>query len=249
MEAIRDLSEDINFSHQQKLSSLGFLSTSIAHEIKNHLGALRMILERIIDKFYSDKDDNSEEKKNILMIYNELVNSIAVPERLLKLSRATTDNSQEINVIQSIQDVISLMDFEAKSHGISIEFSVPTKEIIINGNDADFKMAVINITLNAIKAMDSKGILTISVKQNKNKYTTISFNDTGIGIAPENMSRIFDPFFSGGHDLSKNGTGLGLSITKSIVEKCGGSISVSSTLGAGSCFTLSFPPIKKLAKK
>lgn len=249
VEAIRDLSEDINFSHQQKLSSLGFLSTSIAHEIKNHLGALRMILERIIDKFYSDKDDNSEEKKNILMIYNELVNSIAVPERLLKLSRATTDNSQEINVIQSIQDVISLMDFEAKSHGISIEFSVPTKEIIINGNDADFKMAVINITLNAIKAMDSKGILTISVKQNKNKYTTISFNDTGIGIAPENMSRIFDPFFSGGHDLSKNGTGLGLSITKSIVEKCGGSISVSSTLGAGSCFTLSFPPIKKLAKK
>ena len=86
-------------------------------------------------------------------------------------------------------------------------------------------------------------------KQNKNKYTTISINDTGIGIAPENISRIFDPFFSGGHDLSKNGTGLGLSITKSIVEKCGGSIAVSSTLGAGSCFTLSFPPIKKLAKK
>lgn len=249
VESIRDLSDDINFSHQQKLSSLGFLSTSIAHEIKNHLGALRMILERLLDKFYADKSDESEEKKNLLMIYHELVSCIAVPERLLKLTRSVSDNTQQVNVADSINDVINLLDFEAKSKGITIDFRPPAAEIIIRGNDADFKMVVINIILNAIKAMDADGVLTISVKRDQNRRIHIDFADTGTGIPPENLSRIFDPFFSEGHDASKKGSGLGLSIAKSIVEKSGGKISVSSTVGIGSCFTLSFPPIKNLAKK
>ncbi len=249
VESIRDLSEDINFSHQQKLSSLSFLSTSIAHEIKNHLGALRMILEHLLDKFYAQKDDNSEEKKNLLLIYNELINCIDIPKRLLKLTRSSQNQSAPINVTDSINDVIGLLDFEIKSKGINIEFIQPPEEVLIKGDDADFKMVIINIVQNALKAMESNGILTISVKVDKSRHINISFSDNGIGIAPENINRIFDPFFSDGHDSAKKGTGLGLSIAKSIVEKSGGRIKVSSTLGAGSCFTLSFPPIKNVAKK
>ncbi|MBE6444783.1 MAG: HAMP domain-containing protein [Alphaproteobacteria bacterium] len=248
VEAIRDLSDDINFSHQQKLSSLGFLSTSIAHEIKNHLGALRMLLERQIDRFYINRDDNDEEKQNIMLIYNELINSIAVPERLLKLTQSSSD-AKKINVKENLNDVICLLDYEAKRNGISIEYKFPNKDIFIQGNSSDFKMVAINIILNAIKAMDNKGILTISIKQNAKKQTIISFSDTGVGISPENMPRIFDPFFSEGKDNIKKGAGLGLSITKSLVEKYNGSISVSSTIGSGSCFTLSFPSIKNVAKK
>lgn len=249
VESIRDLSDDINFSHQQKLSSLGFLSTSIAHEIKNHLGALRMILERLIDKFYADKDDSCEEKKNLLMIYNELVNCIAVPERLLKLTRSTSDNTQEVNITDSINDVVNLLDFEIKSKGITVNYTPPADEIIIHGNDADFKMVIINIMLNALKAIDTDGSITISIKKDRHRNINISFADTGIGISPENLNRIFDPFFSDGHNSNKKGSGLGLSIAKSIVEKSGGTISVTSTVGVGSCFTLSYPPIKNLAKK
>ena len=249
VESIRDLSDDINFSHQQKLSSLVFLSTSIAHEIKNHLGALRLLLERLLDKFYADTDNDNEVKKNLLMIYRELESSIAVPERLLKLTRSSSDSSQSINIKDSIQDVISLLDFEAKSLGISIEFSAPAKDLFITGNEADFKMVTINIILNALKAMNNNGILTINIKQDRTKKILISFTDTGVGIAPENLNRIFDPFFTGHQDNSPNGTGLGLSITKAIIEKIGGTISVNSTLGVGSCFTLSFPPIKTIAKK
>ena len=83
----------------------------------------------------------------------------------------------------------------------------------------------------------------------KKKNVLISFNDTGIGIAPDKINRIFDPFYSGDNASDKKGSGLGLSIAKSIVEKSGGKISVSSTLGAGSCFTVSFPAIKTIAKK
>ena len=219
VESIRDLSEDINFSHQQKLSSLGFLSTSIAHEIKNHLGALRIILERLLNKFYQNKNDNDEDKKMLTLIYNELINCIEVPERLLKLTRSTGENNQEINCKECIVDVINLLDFEAKNAGVKITFNTISPQILINGNEADFKMVVINIILNALKAMSNGGNLDIILSKDKNKTINISFSDTGIGIAPENISRIFDPFFSDGHDTSKKGTGLGLAIAKSIVEK------------------------------
>ncbi len=246
VESIRDLSGDINFSHQQKLSSLGFLSSSVAHEIKNHLGALRIILEHLIDKYYADKDD-SEEKKNLLLIYNELVDCIEVPERLLKLSRASTDNTRKIDLIASLKDVVSLLDYEAKSHGISIEFTPPKTPLYITGNEADFKMAAINLILNAIKATSANGLISVHVKYSKEHRVIIDFTDTGCGIAPQNLNRIFDPFFSDGHDDTHKGSGLGLSIVKSIVEKSGGQISVSSKLGHGSCFSLSFPAIKRVA--
>lgn len=249
VESIRDLSDDINFSHQQKLSSLGFLSTSIAHEMKNHLGALRIITERLIDKFYQNKPDDSEDKKHLMLIYNELVNCIAVPERLLKLTRSTGSENQIIDCQNALEDVIALLDFEAKSKGINIKYEACKQETNIFGNEADFKMVAINLILNAIKAMEANGILTIRTQKNNHGKINIEFADTGCGIPPENLNRVFDPFFSNGNEHSPKGNGLGLSIAKSIVERFGGQISVTSTLGKGSCFSLSFPPIKNLAKK
>lgn len=249
VEAIRDLSEEINFSHQQKLSSLGFLSSSIAHEIKNHLGALRMIFERILDKFYRNKDDEDEEKKNMMLIYNELLNAIAVPERLLKLTHNQNNSDHPINIVENIDDVIKLLDYEAKRNGINIIFKQPNKDIFIKANEADFKMVVINIILNAIKATPSNGEIRIDIKPKDSKFIIINFTDTGSGISPENISRIFEPFFSNGQNSGKKGTGLGLAISKNIVESYNGKIEVSSTLGQGSCFTLSFPLIKTVAKK
>ena len=250
VESIRDLSDDINFSHQQKLSSLGFLSTSIAHEIKNHLGALRIITERLIDKFYANRPNDDEEKKHLTLIYNELLNCIDVPERLLKLTRSNSDGEQKIDCAAAVEDVIALLDFEAKSKGISISLETAAPNLTILGNAADFKMVAINLILNAIKAMDNGGNMEIKVSQDKKDRIVISFKDNGSGIPKENINRIFEPFFSdSGNGERTKGTGLGLAISKSIVEKFGGNISVTSTLGKGSCFTLSFPSIKNLAKK
>ncbi len=250
VESIRDLSEEIDFSHQQKLSSLGFLSSSIAHEIKNHLGALRIIMEHLIDKYYNDLPDDREDKKMINMIHNELVNAVNVPERLLKLTRSYNSNETEIDCIASINDVLSLLDFEAKSKGVDIQFIHPQTDTFIQGNETDFKIAVINIILNAIKAMSNNGLLKIEIKQTKTKGIKINFTDNGIGIAKSNIANIFNPFFSEGRQCTSNkGSGLGLAITKSIVEKFGGQINVTSILGKGSCFSLSFPTNKKLAKK
>lgn len=247
VEAIRDLSDDINFSHQQKLSSLGFLSTSIAHEMKNQLGALRIILELLNDKFYHQKPETAEDKKLVNILHAELLNCIEVPERLLKLTRGAQTGSQTTESISSIQDVISLLDFEAKSKGVTINFTHPNKSIFININETDFKMVCINLILNALKAIDSGGTIEISVIHSGSKIA-INFADNGVGIPEQNLNRIFDPFFSEGRNNEDKGSGLGLSISKSIIEKSGGKISVQSTSGKGSVFSLSLPQIKNVAK-
>ena len=253
IESIRDLSNAIDFSHQQKISSLGFLSSSIAHEIKNHLGALRIIMEHLIDKHFSTLPDDNEQKKMINMIHSELVNAVGVPERLLKLTRNYNNSETKIDCASAINDIVGLLDYEAKSKGVDIIFTSPTKSPKLQGNETDFKIAVINIILNAIKAMPNKGLLKIQLTVSAQKEIKISFKDNGIGIAKSSLPNIFNPYFSDNHqknsDTTASGSGLGLAITKSIVEKIGGSISVTSVLGKGSCFTMQFPTNKKLAKK
>ena len=228
---------------------MGFLTSSIAHEIKNNLGALRIIMEHLIDKYYQNKPDDCEEKKMMNMIHSELINAVDVPERLLKLTRNSYTSSTQIDCIAGISDILSLMDFEAKSKGIDIIFQHPKKPIFINGNETDFKIAIINIIQNAIKAMPDKGTLKITIKTSSDNIS-INFSDTGIGISKDSLPSIFNPFFSEGRQKKAgSSSGLGLAITKSIIEKLGGTISVTSTVSKGSCFSFSFPQNKKLAKK
>lgn len=240
VEVIRDLSDDIKFSHQQKLSSLGFMATSVAHEMKNHLGSVRMIMERMLDKYYQDKDNNNEEKKLLSLIYNQIVECINVPERLLKLSKFSSDEFKDIKCIDNIKDVIALLDYEAKHNGIVIELTPEQSNVVIRGSKADFKMVIVNLILNAIKAIKTNGTIKIDVSETT-KNTIIKVIDNGSGISKDNLTRIFEPFYSDGKDTRMGGTGLGLSIVKSIVEKFKGTISVSSELDVGTCFTLKFP--------
>lgn len=252
VEAIRDLSDDIDFSHQQKITSLGFLSSSIAHEIKNNLGALRIILEHIIEKNVLSKNTDKEHKRLLKTLHNELVNTINIPERLLKMTRYASQEETEFDCITSLGEIIQMLDFEAKRKGIFLEFKHPKKELLLQGNETDFKIAVINIIQNAINATDHKGSIDIKVSSSQKNGITISFTDTGVGIAEEDIEYIFTPFYSQGQqnkDSKTAGSGLGLPITKSIVEKFGGQISVKSKIGEGTNFTLSFPTHKKTCNK
>ena len=241
VESIRDLSDDIHFSHQQKLSSLGFLATSVAHEIKNNLGSIRIITEGIIDKYYKDKPDDSEDKQYLQLINKQLIECMNVPERLLKLAQFSNDNCCEFVIQNSIKDTIALLDYEAKRNGIVIEIKAPKKDLIVNGYEADFKMMMLNMAQNAFKAMPNGGNLSIKLNKTADQKVSIKIQDTGIGIPADKIKRIFEPFYSDGHNSRHFGTGLGLAIVKSIIEKFDGEIEVASKEGKGTCFSLKFP--------
>lgn len=244
VESIRDLSENVIYSHQQKISSLGFLATSLAHEMKNNLGAINLILDGLLQKYYTSEDTATGEKKYLEMISNQIKECINVPERLLKLSRNTEQTSNAFNVTNNINDILSLLDYEIKRKGISLvrDFS-NLKEMLI-GNETDFKMIILNLTQNAINAMPNGGTLEIKTNTTKS-HLNIEIKDSGCGISEANIKRIFEPFYSTSASTNKQGTGLGLAIVKNLISKFNGKISVTSKENIGSCFQISFPRMQK----
>ncbi len=244
IESIRDLSDDIRFSHQQKISSLGFLATSVAHEMKNNLGSVRMILEALIEGLEPDKKISTQDIKYLQMIYEQIVACVAIPERLLKLSKNNPETMELFDVKNAIEEVLSLLDYEAKRNGIVIKTEFKTTENKISGNSADFKMIILNLVQNAIKAMPSGGDLTICTGKDKN-FVTLDVQDTGTGIDPERLGHIFEPFYSQGQSNRQQGTGLGLAIVKSLIEKYHGQIKVLSRLSQGTTFKIRLPRPKK----
>lgn len=237
VEAFHDLSNDVRFSHQQKVSSLAFLSTSIAHEMKNNLGAIRMIFEGILSNYYSNVPDNDDQKKYLQMAYNQLVETIKTPERLLRLARYSDNEEVEINVEDAIKDMLLMIDYDAKRHGIAIKTQFE-QNVKFRGNDADFKMIILNLSQNAIKAMPEGGELFLGVRsKNNNVYLTI--RDTGIGIDDDKLKHIFEPFYSA-NDNAKS-SGLGLAIVSSLIEKMRGRIRVKSKIGKGTEFSIRIP--------
>ncbi|MBQ8481851.1 MAG: PAS domain-containing protein [Alphaproteobacteria bacterium] len=237
VEAIHDLSGDVRFSHQQKVSSLAFLSTSIAHEMKNNLGAIRLILEGLLDTSYQYLDKDNNRRKYLTMAYNQLVETVKIPERLLKLARYSDADYCLIDVSSSVNDTMLMIDYEAKRRGIVIIEDI-SNDLAFWGNEADFKMMILNLTQNAIKAMPNGGELKITgVKKSANMV--LSIKDTGIGIDEKQIKHIFEPFYSA-NSYAKS-SGLGLAIVSSLVEKSLGTISVKSKLGKGTEFTIKIP--------
>ncbi len=239
LESLRDLSENIHYSHQQKISSLGFLATSLAHEMKNNLGAINLILSGLLQKYYQNQK-NSEEKKYLEMIATQITECIKVPERLLKLARNNDNSTGEIDIITSIEDILELFDYEIKSKGIVVSKDYSDNINPIYGNETDFRMIILNLIQNAINAMLEGGSLSVTAKKQDDEII-IQIQDTGCGISPEALKHIFEPFYSASANPDKKGTGLGLAIVKDLVTRFNARITVESTEKLGTCFKISFP--------
>ena len=241
VEVLHDLSNDVRYSHQQKVSSLAFLSTSIAHEMKNNLGAIRLILEGMLEDNPNSAVDFESQKKYLLLIHKQLVEAVKTPERLLQLARYSEEETGEINIADAVQDMLHMIDYDAKRRGIFADMQI-ADDAKIFGNDADFKMIILNLLQNSVKAMPNGGSLTITSSENT-KNIMISVKDTGTGIDSKKLKHIFEPFYSATGKIKSSG--LGLAIVKSLVGKMQGEIKVLSKVGVGTEFIMKFPRIKK----
>lgn len=247
VESIRNISEDIKFSHQQKLSSIGLMASSVAHEMRNPLGSVRLIIEAMSEKIDTKKFSKDEFAKYLSLISGSISDCIDITERLLKLSRMPNDKKEVIDVKLAINDVVSLLDYEAKKSGVSVKVDLGDEEILLNANDSEIRMMLLNLLQNAFHAMkdvENPEILVKTSIDSKNKLK-LSINDNGKGIEKEKISKIFDPFFTDkGTNKEVKGTGLGLTITKNLVEKFKGKIEVKSQINKGTSFLLTFPVAK-----
>jgi two-component system, NtrC family, sensor kinase len=161
---------------------------------------------------------------------------------LLNFSRTSTTEFRETDLNQVIRDTLSLVEHQFKTVQIEVEIDLAENLPPIHGNPGKLQQVFLNLLLNAKDAMPAGGRLRVATLANG--HVEASVTDSGSGIAPEHLKRIYDPFFTTKttpRPGDRRGTGLGLSVTYGIIQEHAGKIHVESAVGAGTTFHLEFP--------
>lgn len=226
---LRDAQEDLVRS--ERLATLGQFSGNISHELRNPLGVIDSSAYYLKTKL---KNADKKVQEHLDRIKSSVISSTAVIQSLLNLTRMKEPHLKRLNLVPIISDAIATSKIPGK---VKVIQDLADQEILANGDAEQLRMAFKNIVRNAVDAMAGKGTLTVSVEKNANGKPEVSFADTGPGIAPENLDKIFQPLFS----TKAKGIGFGLSIAKMIADKHGGTIEVKSDLGKGATITIELP--------
>ena len=214
-----------------RLSALGELSAELAHEIRNPLGSIRGTAEILQDGI--DPSDRRHEFAQILLREVERLNRVV--EQFLDFARPARMERSFFDPRQVLEDVFSLVQRQADKQGVALEMHGEAGLVV--GDGEQLKQVFLNLVLNAVQAMSDGGRLSVSLQRDP-AHVEIIFSDTGPGIAPEHLERIFTPFFT----TRSDGIGLGLAITQRLVKKNGGALSVTSEPGKGTSFALTLLP-------
>lgn len=237
VEAIRDLSHTMAVSQEQRLSEIGQLATGVAHEIHNPLASIRFGLSAL-EAEIGRKPDPAGALDYLKLVSAEVERCIEITGRLMRLSQAQGGPGSLIDLGDVARDVAALLSYESMTRRIELAIA-GFEDARVVASQADLGMALINLVQNAFHATPEFGVVVVEGRSEAGRVV-VDVSDSGSGIAPENLPRIFQPFWSARADQT-TGSGLGLPITKAIVERWGGTISVRSRVGEGSTFTLSLP--------
>ena len=235
----RDLAErlklELQLRQSQKLTALGVMAGGIAHEIRNPLAVCSSAAQFLL----ADSDKADFQTECAQKIQTNIQKASAIIENLLRFSRSSLETDMgEVDLITVLQETIELVTNQAKVQKIQVQLTVLKSVILVTGVSGLLQQVFMNIYLNAIHAMPQGGMLNITVDTSEDRVT-VRVTDTGIGIPPGELEKIFDPF----HTSSPvgQGTGLGLSICYSIIRQHLGSIQAESQLGYGATFVVTLP--------
>ncbi|MCQ9206168.1 MAG: response regulator [Omnitrophica bacterium] len=243
IEALKEAAEEINQAQHQliqteKMAAVGRLAFGIAHEIRNPLAIISEGVEFLKTNLLK-KGKLSEESIKKIKNCVERANKIIV--ELLRFSRTSEVRFERIDLRKVLEEAESLTKNNANLNNVSITRNFPKKAVKINADYNMLRQAFFNIYINAIDAMPKGGRLgvTLEIGKKAKGKAIVLIKDTGCGIAKEQLSEIFSPFFT--TKEPGQGTGLGLSIAHLIFEKHKANIDVESRLGKGTKFTVKLP--------
>jgi two-component system NtrC family sensor kinase len=236
-----------------KLASIGELSAGVAHEINNPLAIIlterQLLLDAATHAPIADPEFQEQFTDSMNQIDTQVQRCKRITQNLLRFSRRTQSLIEKVDLNAFIQEVVDLMEREARTSGIKF-FSEPDPGLPpVSSDPSQLQQVFLNLITNAIDAHDGKPYGSIRIKTQadpERRMAVVKVADSGSGIKPEHLSRIFDPFFT--TKTVGKGTGLGLSICFSIVKRLGGSLTVQSEVGKGTEFTIRLPytPPKEL---
>ncbi|MCX8022017.1 MAG: ATP-binding protein [Syntrophorhabdaceae bacterium] len=231
-ERIRDFANEL--IRANKLSVMGELAGSIAHEIKNPLISIQGFAKRIVKT-----EDIEKIKKYARLIDSESGRLSNVLVKLLEFSRMDEPEKVPININEVVDDTVLFMEhYLTRFKNIEVILDKGENLPPILADKIHIQQALVNIMMNAAQAMPKGGAIKIKTGEEEG-YVYVSVTDKGTGIKPEDMERLFDPFFT--TKKKGEGTGLGLSLVKRLVDAHKGKIHVESKLGEGSTFKILIP--------
>ena len=211
----------------EKLSSLGRLSTSVAHEVKNPLSSIKSIVQVLKEDsenrgFFTSK---TKTQKSLSIIVEEIDRLTKVVNQLLVFAKPQGDSKTNVKISDLINKVLVVLKHEAKMNNIDIHLDVSNDLPSIMADEGSLTEVFFNLIHNAIQAMSEGGNLTISTTyEQKDNYIRVVFENSGPGISQEDIGKIFEPFYT----TKQMGTGLGLAIVKKKLEEVKGLIHVES---------------------
>ncbi|MEJ2744827.1 MAG: ATP-binding protein, partial [bacterium] len=247
---------EMEMRRADRLASLGTLAAGMAHEIKNPLVALKTFTQLLPER-YSDR----EFRENFSRLANQEVDRINyLVEQLLDFARPSLPSFRKTDISEILNNTLLLLRSKLAEQNIEVKEEIEKRSLMIMADGDQLKQVLLNIVINALQAMEEKGVLTIKAGV---RYATesgtvsargegparrlhrlwsqdcvfIEISDTGKGISPKDLPHLFDPFFT----TKESGAGLGLAIAHSIIEEHGGIVDVKSALGEGTTFLITMP--------
>jgi two-component system, NtrC family, sensor kinase len=221
-----------------KLSSIGLLAAGVAHEVNTPLAVISTYAQMLAKQI----SDNSAQSKLLDKIAKQTFRASEIVNSLLNFSRTSATELTELDLNRLARETVGLIEHQLKNAGIGVEFDFEEPLPLIKGNAGKLQQVFLNLFLNARDAMERGGALSVRTWSDDTSVFA-EVRDTGQGISPEHLSRIYDPFFT--TKGARKGTGLGLSVSYGIVREHGGEIEVESQPGEGTRFQLGFPLARK----
>ena len=219
--------------HTEKMSSLGRMASGIAHEINNPLAGILLYSSNMINKV----SDISPLKEGLEIIMSETTRCKGIIQGLLEFARDREPQKVVTDVNLIVKKSLKILKNEFHIRHITVDLDLGDSMLVFL-DENQIEQVLVNILLNAIQAIDKNGTISIKTSVNrKQEELKIEITDSGGGIAPEQIDKIFDPFFS----TKSRGTGLGLAVSYGIINSHEGNIKVDSRPGQGARFTVTLP--------
>jgi len=232
LESIKTLQSLITYS--AKLTALGRLTSGMAHEVKNPLNAMMIHLELLKEKLDAPAEDVQQ---SLEVIGSEIRRLDRVVQGFLRFIRPEELSLRLIDLNTLLREVATLLETEWQKEGIRFAFQFDPTLPLIPADEELLRQAFLNIMLNACQAMPKGGVVSILTEMEEWEFARVGIADTGVGIPPENLRKIYQLYYT----TKPHGSGIGLSLVYRVVHMHNGSIETSSEVGRGTTMIVRLP--------